>query len=128
MNEVSCTVQIDSRTWARRHLIEDFVALIQKEIDSIGPGKTRNCLARLHIDKSPLLLGGGCTSDNLDQLASNDGLTGSVEENLVLVDHVSSVLGGILCHISILCNLNRQWGDLHPWHYDERRFHKHDLQ
>jgi len=43
-----------------------------------------------------LLLGGGGTSDNLDQLASNDGLTGSVEENLVLVDHVSCVLGGVI--------------------------------
>ena len=48
-----------------------------------------------------LLLGGGGTSDNLDQLASNDGLTGSVEENLVLVDHVSCVLGGVLLKVSI---------------------------
>lgn len=45
---------------------------------------------RLHV------LGGRGTSDNLDQLASNDGLSGSVEENLVLVDHLSGVLGGVL--------------------------------
>ena len=43
-----------------------------------------------------LLLGSSGTSDNLNQLASNDGLTGSVEENLVTVDHVSSVLGSVL--------------------------------
>lgn len=40
--------------------------------------------------------GGGGTSDNLDQLASNDGLTSSVVENLVLANHLSSVLRGIL--------------------------------
>lgn len=39
---------------------------------------------------------GGGTSDNLDQFASNDGLTGTVEENLVLVDHLAGVLGGVL--------------------------------
>ena len=39
---------------------------------------------------------GGGTSDNLDQLASNDGLTGSVEENLVLADHLTGVLGSVL--------------------------------
>lgn len=40
--------------------------------------------------------GGGGTSDNLDQLASNDGLTSSVVENLVLANHLSSVLRGVL--------------------------------
>lgn len=40
--------------------------------------------------------GGGGTGDNLDQLASNDGLTGSIVENLVLANHLSSVLGGVL--------------------------------
>ena len=39
---------------------------------------------------------GGGTSDNLDQLARDDGLTGSVDQDLVLVDHLASVLGGIL--------------------------------
>lgn len=39
---------------------------------------------------------GGGTSDNLDQFACNDGLTGSVEQNLVLVDHLAGVLGGVL--------------------------------
>lgn len=39
---------------------------------------------------------GSGTSDNLDQFAGNHGLSGSVEENLVLVDHLAGVLGGIL--------------------------------
>ena len=43
-----------------------------------------------------LLLGGGGTSDNLDELTGNDGLTGTVVENLELVDHVTSVLGGVV--------------------------------
>ena len=42
------------------------------------------------------ILRGGGTSDNLDQLASNDGLTGAVVEDLVLVDHLAGVLGGVL--------------------------------
>jgi hypothetical protein len=36
------------------------------------------------------------TRDNLDKLAGNDGLTGSVEQDLVLGDHLTSVLGGVL--------------------------------
>jgi hypothetical protein len=36
------------------------------------------------------------TSDNLDKFASNDGLTGTVVQDLELVDHVSGVLGGVL--------------------------------
>lgn len=43
-----------------------------------------------------LVFGGGGTSDDLDQLASNDGLSGSVEKNLVPVDHLAGVLGGIV--------------------------------
>lgn len=43
-----------------------------------------------------LTLGGSRTSDNLDELASNDGLTSSVVQNLELVDHVTSVLGRII--------------------------------
>lgn len=43
-----------------------------------------------------LTLGSGSTSNNLDKFASNDGLTGTVVENLELVDHVSSVLGCVL--------------------------------
>ena len=42
------------------------------------------------------ILGGGGTSDNLDQLASNDSLSCSVVENLELVDHLSSVLGSVV--------------------------------
>lgn len=43
-----------------------------------------------------LVLGSGSTSNNLDKFASNDGLTGTVVENLELVDHVTSVLGGVV--------------------------------
>jgi hypothetical protein len=42
----------------------------------------------------------GSTSDNLDQLASNDGLAGSVVENLVLADHLTSVLGSVIHSVS----------------------------
>jgi hypothetical protein len=45
---------------------------------------------RLHI----LRCGG--TSDDLDQLTGNGGLSGTVVENLESVDHVTSVLGGIV--------------------------------
>lgn len=45
------------------------------------------------------VLGSSGTSNNLDQLASNDGLTGTVEENLVLVDHLTGVLRGVLYYV-----------------------------
>jgi hypothetical protein len=43
-----------------------------------------------------LTLGSGRTSNNLDKFASNDGLTGTVVQDLELVDHVSGVLGSVL--------------------------------
>lgn len=43
-----------------------------------------------------LILGRGSTSNNFHQLASDDGLTGSVVDDLELADHVSGVLGGVL--------------------------------
>jgi hypothetical protein len=43
-----------------------------------------------------LTLGSSRTSNNLDKFASNDGLTGTVVQDLELVDHVSGVLGGVL--------------------------------
>ena len=43
-----------------------------------------------------LLLGGGGTSDNLDELTGNDGLASTVEENLELGDHLTGVLGGVV--------------------------------
>jgi hypothetical protein len=42
------------------------------------------------------VLGSCGTSDNLDQFASNDSLSGSVEKNLETGNHVSGVLGGVL--------------------------------
>lgn len=45
---------------------------------------------RLHV------LRGGGTSDNLDQLTGNGSLSGTVVQNLESVDHVTSVLGGVI--------------------------------
>lgn len=61
------------------------MVLIQREAS--GPDLHLHCL---HV------LRGSSTSDNLDQLSGNDGLSGTVEENLVAADHVTSVLGGVL--------------------------------
>ena len=43
-----------------------------------------------------LLLGGGGTSNNFDELTGNDGLASAVEQNLELGDHVTGVLGGVV--------------------------------
>merc|ERR1719411_2270616 len=37
----------------------------------------------------------GCR-DNLDKLSGNDGLSGSVEGNPQLVNHLGSILGGVV--------------------------------
>ena len=59
------------------------------------------------ISSSPplqrLRLGSSRTSDNLDKFASNDGLTGTVVQDLELVDHVSGVLGGVLMKSQRTC-------------------------
>lgn len=39
-----------------------------------------------------LFCGSGSTSNNLNQLSRNDSLSGTVEENLESVDHITSVL------------------------------------
>jgi hypothetical protein len=54
-------------------------------------GQISRCLIR-----SCLTLGSSRTSNDLDKFAGNDGLTGTVVQNLKLVDHVSGVLGGVL--------------------------------
>lgn len=43
-----------------------------------------------------LFCGSSSTSNNFDQFIGNGGLSSSVEENLVLVDHISSVGGCVL--------------------------------
>lgn len=87
--------------------------------------------ARLHV------LGGGGTSNNLDQLASNDGLSGTVEKNLVLVDHLTGVLGGVLRGFWISTLYMREAAENHvrdfrgylrPWHSDGQRFRKRGPQ
>lgn len=45
---------------------------------------------RLHVGRS------GGTGDNLDQLTGNDGLSGTVEQDLKSVDHITGVLGGVV--------------------------------
>ena len=52
----------------------------------------RNTLAQgfLHV------LRGGGTGNNLDQLAGNDGLAGTVVLDLELANHLTSVLGSVL--------------------------------
>ena len=57
-----------------------------------------------HQIYNPIFLLGwrSCTSNNFNKFTSNDGLTGSVEENLVLANHIGSVVGSILLFISIL--------------------------
>jgi hypothetical protein len=65
------------------------MALIQREASD--PGMHLRCL---HV------LGSSSTGDNFDQFASNDGLSGSVEQNLVLVDHLAGVLGSIVHGVS----------------------------
>lgn len=67
------------------------LALIQREASH--PGLHSHCL---HI------LRGGGTSDNLDQFSGNDSLSGTVEQNLVLADHLTGVLGGVLRELSAL--------------------------
>lgn len=52
--------------------------------------RTRPSDPRLHVFRS------SSTSDNLHQFASNDGLSGTVEKNLELVDHVTCVLGRVV--------------------------------
>ena len=51
-----------------------------------------------------LRLGSSRTSNNLNKFASNDGLTGTVVQNLELVDHVTCVLGGVV-HGVLACGL-----------------------
>jgi hypothetical protein len=46
------------------------------------------------------VFGGSSTSDNLNKFASNDGLSGTVVQNLVLANHLTSVLGGIVHGVS----------------------------
>ena len=48
-----------------------------------------------------LILGRGSTSNNFHQLASNNGLTGSIVDDLEFVDHISSVLRGVLHERSV---------------------------
>jgi hypothetical protein len=54
------------------------------------PAAATTTFDALHIRRS------GSTSDNLDQLASDHGLAGSVVENLVLANHLTSVFGSVL--------------------------------
>jgi hypothetical protein len=63
---------------------------------AILPMTTGQISGYLIILLTCLTLGSSRTSDNLDKFASNDGLTGTVVQDLELVDHVSGVLGSVL--------------------------------
>jgi hypothetical protein len=73
---------------------------------AILPMTTGQISGYLIILLTCLTLGGSRTSDNLDKFASNDGLTGTVVQDLELVDHVSSVLGGVLEYMCQRGDLN----------------------
>ena len=53
-------------------------------------------LAQQIESTSLCILGSSGTSNNLDQLASNDSLSGTVEKNGELADHVTGVLRGVV--------------------------------
>lgn len=57
---------------------------------------TSTCSDIFRLRRLHLLLGSGGTSDNLDELTSNDGLASTVEQNLELGDHLAGVLGGVV--------------------------------
>jgi len=73
------------------------------------------------------ILGGGSTGDNFNQFSSNNGLTGTIEKNLELGNHVSSILGSVLR----IANQHEKpdEGDkiLHPWRCDEQKSRMRDL-
>lgn len=64
-----------------------------------------------------LILGRGSTSNDFHQLASNNGLTSSIVDDLKFVDHISSVLRSVL-HMSDQCLFSAGCFDgvyLRPW-------------
>jgi hypothetical protein len=80
-----------------------------------------------------LTLFGCCrASDDFDQLASDDGLTSPVKENLELVDHITGILRSVLhdksqsvLHLGLLHFA--LVGSLHPWHFSGLTARKHGL-
>ena len=75
-------------------------------------------LRALHVRR------GSSTSNNFDQFSRDNCLSGSVVQNLVLADHVTSILGGVLRIDQRLVKPGRTalQGeiDLHPWHFGEQ--------
>ena len=75
--------------------------------------------------------GSRSTSNDFHQFASDDGLTGTVEENLKFSNHVSGIFGGILVD-SILASsslsADRLDEYLRPWHCGEPTVRKRDLR
>ena len=67
---------------------------------------------------------GSSTGDNFDQFPRDDCLSGSVVQNLVPADHVTSILGGVLRIDQRLVTPGRaalrREIDLHPWHFGEQ--------
>jgi hypothetical protein len=57
---------------------------------------------------SLLILRGCCTSDDLDQLSCDNGLASTIEEDLEFSDHISGVLGCILCLMSVYSKMTNR--------------------
>lgn len=75
-------------------------------------------------------LGSNGASNDFNQLASNDSLSGSVEQNLVSSDHVSGVLGSVLWHELVLFSSACDHCvivDLHPWRCGVQTVRRRDL-
>lgn len=58
--------------------------------------KKRTNISVLYFSSFLHIFRGSSTRDNLDQLAGNDSLSGTVVQDLVLANHLTSVLGGVL--------------------------------
>jgi hypothetical protein len=65
------------------------------EFQVLRAGRKRN-RSEIYSHRRLHILRCGGTSDNLDQLTGNGSLSGTVVENLESVDHVTSVLGGVV--------------------------------
>ncbi len=76
-----------------------------------------------------LILGSSGPGDNLHQFPSDDRLSGTIEKNLELVDHVTSILRGVLKLYFSPCSFKGtgRRGNLHPWHFDALTARMRDL-
>ena len=109
---------------------------IEREVQD---GRTSNHLeistitvldSRKYCTSVLLILRGSSPSNDLHQLPCNDGLAGTVEENLKFIDHIACIFRGILAiEISITPFVSLGWRiDSHPLHFDAPIVHMRDLR